>query len=119
MEESQVITEYFRRNRQPLRDSATGKILKDEKGKIRKIGGKKVGVMAAAKNPVGNVMIGWSLAHRQLETNFDPHFGTELAIARTQAYTLVEPPLSMKPELTAFAERAKRYFKDCEVVEIK
>ena len=120
MNPNRYITEYFRRNRIAKRDKETNQILKDACGKTIKHGGKKVGAMAAAMNGEGKIMIGWSLAHRQLEPlGFDPGFAMKLAIDRTQANTLVDPPRSMKLELAEFAARAKRYFKECEVIEIK
>ena len=95
---------------------------------------KRVGVLAAAINPEGKVTIGWSLARKPknltpvqavqlvlvggqdalkqaLGDKFNPYFGTELAISRTQANMPLPPPQSLYKDAIKFQERASRYFK--------
>ena len=78
-----------------------------------------VGVLAATpriSNPK-EVIIGWSRCNRSAGDNFSKREGTRIAYERSMKGSNAYVPDSMYEDYQEFTLRARRYFKDCVVID--
>lgn len=77
-----------------------------------------VGVLAARPSEAepGVVVIGWSRCKQSAGDRFNRQEGTRIAYSRSAVGSVTPVPQSMRLEYEQFYLRAKRYFKDLDVL---
>ncbi|MAG26111.1 hypothetical protein CMI47_11080 [Candidatus Pacearchaeota archaeon] len=77
--------------------------------------GQRVGVFVAAVQADGNVQIGWSKCHGTKD-KWNRERGIEIASRRAKSGTNISIPEPLNGKIDDFVERARRYFKDRDIV---